>query len=567
MNNFFKKMLGSIKELLSKLSQTQKIVIVGVLVLVVVGFIFIVSFSSKPTEVLLFKSPLKPTEFTRITNKLTEWNADYRIKDEKFILVKDENSSSYLRMKIGQAGMLPSGIKGWELFDTQSWTTTDFERDVNKRRAIIGEITRHVRLLDDVEDVSIQVTMPEPELYIDNEEPYTASVIITPSPYSDILRNKKKIKGIIDLIAFGVDRLKPENVVVTDNHGNILSDFTNEDKVNYLTRAKEEWRIKERLRLKMQNEISEKLKDILGKDKVDVSVEVALNFDQKKEKKTEYIPIVKRKDNPETPYDETEVVLNVVRSEKETQEHFEGVGFVPEGPPGVEPNIPPGYKESFNDGSKYDKKDNVKNYEISQQVSHIESSPYKIEGLSVAVWVDGTWKKVYDESGKPVIAEGGVIKREYIPRTSEEIKNYEDMVKGAIGYSAVRKDRVVVKNIQFDRTKEFELEDAYLKKREQLRKTMLSALIALFAIFIVTMAYRVISREVAKRKRIREEQLARQQQLMREAALKSAEEEGVEVELSAEEKARLEMQENVMNIAREHPEDVAKLIRTWIVEE
>ena len=54
---------------------------------------------------------------------------------------------------------------------------------------------------------------------------------------------------------------------------------------------------------------------------------------------------------------------------------------------------------------------------------------------------------------------------------------------------------------------------------------------------------------------------------MREAALKAAETEGIEVELSPEERARLEMQENVMNIAREHPEEVAKLIRTWLAEE
>jgi flagellar M-ring protein FliF len=147
------------------------------------------------------------------------------------------------------------------------------------------------------------------------------------------------------------------------------------------------------------------------------------------------------------------------------------------------------------------------------------------------------------------------------------MRGFEAIVKGAIGFNPARKDRVVVQNIQFDRTEEFETEDAYLKRREQMRKTLLSALIALFAIFIVTIAYRAIAREVARKKRLREEELARQQQLMREAALRTAEAEGVEVELSAEERARLEMQENVMNIAREHPEEVAKLIRTWLAEE
>jgi flagellar basal-body M-ring protein/flagellar hook-basal body protein (fliF) len=247
MDTFFKKLLENIKNIYSKLNQTQRLILFGIGALIIVGFFFLVSFSSKPSEALLFQSPLEQYDFTRITNKLTEWNVDYKTQEGQFITVRDENTSAYLRMKIGQSGLLPQGIKGWELFDIQKWTTTDFERDVNKRRAIIGEITRHIKLLEDVEHVSIQVTMPEPQLYIDNEEPYTASVIITPSPYSDILTNKKKIQGIISLIASGVDRLKPENVVVTDHHGNILSDFAAEEDVNYLTRAREEWKIKERL--------------------------------------------------------------------------------------------------------------------------------------------------------------------------------------------------------------------------------------------------------------------------------------------------------------------------------
>jgi len=171
MDAFFKKLLENAKRIFSRLNQTQKLILISIAALIIVGFFFLISFSSKTTEALLFQSPLEQYDFMRITNKLTEWNAVYKTRDGKYIVVTDEAASSYLRMKIGQAGVLPSGIKGWELFDTQAWTTTDFERDVNKRRAIIGEITRHIKLLDDVEDVSIQVTMPEPQLYLDNAEP------------------------------------------------------------------------------------------------------------------------------------------------------------------------------------------------------------------------------------------------------------------------------------------------------------------------------------------------------------------------------------------------------------
>ena len=138
MDAFLKRTLEYVKNLFSKLSQTQKLILIGIGALVIVGFFFLVSFSSKQTEVLLFQSPLEQYDFVRITNKLTEWNADYKSRDGNFIVVPDESTGAYLRMKVGQAGVLPAGIKGWELFDTQAWTTTDFERDVNKRRAIIG---------------------------------------------------------------------------------------------------------------------------------------------------------------------------------------------------------------------------------------------------------------------------------------------------------------------------------------------------------------------------------------------------------------------------------------------
>ena len=78
---------------------------------------------------------------------------------------------------------------------------------------------------------------------------------------------------------------------------------------------------------------------------------------------------------------------------------------------------------------------------------------------------------------------------------------------------------------------------------------------------------RMVSKELERRRRLKEEEMARQHQAMREAALRSAEEDGMEVEMSVEDRARLEMQEQALNVAREHPEDVAQLIRTWLSEE
>jgi flagellar M-ring protein FliF len=70
-----------------------------------------------------------------------------------------------------------------------------------------------------------------------------------------------------------------------------------------------------------------------------------------------------------------------------------------------------------------------------------------------------------------------------------------------------------------------------------------------------------------RRRRLKEEELLRKHQMEREKTLWEAEQAGMEVSMSVEERKRLELQENAINMAKEHPEDVALLIRTWLMEE
>lgn len=564
MKEFLTKFLTQLKNVANKLNKKQKIIIGVIFLIVAVSFIFLISFSSKSTQEILYND-LNAKDYGEITKKLQEWGYEFT-PDNKNIWVKSEDKQ-YIKMKLAQEGIIPQGVKGWDLFDTQKWTTTDFERNINKRRAIIGEITRHLKLIEGIEDVSIQITMPAKELYIDEDTPWKASVIITPAPYSDLLKNKKTIKGIINLVAFGVDKLKPENIVVSDHHGNILSDFSDDEKNDYLKRAKEETKIVEQLKKKLQTDIYSGLEKFIGKDKVDVRVFLDIDFNQEEIEKKEYVPTQMRKDNPATPYDESEYVEKITRSEKDVNEKFQGYGFVPEGPEGVDPNYPPGYKEASDKYGKYEKNEKIKNYEIGEKKSLIKRAPYIIKKISVAVWVDGVWKKLYDKDGDLELNNDMTIKRDFISRAPEELRKYEDIVKGSIGYDSDRGDLVVVKNVKFNWEEKWLEEDLALQRKMQLRKTLIWALVTLFALFLGTLIYRAVMREVARRRRIREEELAMQQQLLREQALKAAEDEGVEVELSLEEKARLEMQQNAINLAKERPEDVASLLRTWLSEE
>lgn len=565
MNEFLTKLVEQVKNIYSKLNQTQKFVALGIIVGIALAVIMLFTFTGRPAKVQLFKTNLNSKDYGEIAKKLQDWGKyEYELYDNKiYVSVKDRE---YIKTDLYAEGIVPQDKPGWELFDMQKWTTTDFERDVNKRRAIIGSIENHIKRIRDIENVSIALDMPEPELYTDSERPYQASVIITPAPYSDITENKKKIKNIVDLIAKGIDKLKSENIVISDNMGNPLTELVKEEgDIDYIERAKQEFKEQERQRKALMDEIRAKLKNVIGEKEVDLTVRLALDFSQKHSSKKVFLPFQLKADNPETPYDESEVLPHALRSKQNVKENFKGHGFVPEGAPGVESTLPPGYPEYDPKHAEYQKTDNVENYELGEQNTEMDDPSYTVKRISVSAWLDGEWKKV-KKKGKDVW-EDNVIKRDYTPRSEENIKDIEALIKGAINYNKVRGDMVVVKNIPFNWKERWIKEDSIYLRRTAARKMLLFSFGILLLLFLVTLVYRAVMKEIARRRRIREEELAHQQQMMREAALRAAEEEGVDIQLSLEEKARLEMQENAINLARERPEDVANLLRTWMAEE
>ena len=119
----------------------------------------------------------------------------------------------------------------------------------------------------------------------------------------------------------------------------------------------------------------------------------------------------------------------------------------------------------------------------------------------------------------------------------------------------------------FDRTTYWNNIREEYRHKERMRRLVLAGIIGVAALFIGFILFRAIQREMERRRRLKEEQLALEQQRMREAALRAAEEDEIDVELSPDERARKELLEGAIFLARERPDDVAKLLRTWLAED
>lgn len=566
MGTFFQKIASQVKEVFSKLDNTKRIIIGVVTAVIIASFIALFAVSSSEPNIPLFTG-LSANDFGQVTKKLDEMGIFYEVSGSSDILVRPKERVNIVT-KLAQDDMLPKGIPGYQLFDVSKWTETDRELDIKYMRALRGEIIKHLESLQNIDKASVEIAMSEDSLYSDKDTPYTAAVTVHLAPGYDKL-SRKEIKGITHLVSRAVgNRLKPEYVTVTDNFGNIISDFDDEfenEKKEY-TIIEQRRKIEEKARVKILKEIREGLERIYSPDRIQiVRLNMDFNWDKIEEKQEEHTPVIMTPDDPRTPYSERKVQDSLVLSEKTTDEKFQGHGWNPEGPAGTEGNKPPGYKASDDQFARYEKQENIKNHAINKTTRDIQRAPYDISRVSVAIAIDGIQDLPRLPSGEYDLDPGKKPIQVEIPE--DELKKAENIVKKAINFNDVRGDQVAVENIMFDRTDYWNSLREEYRKREQIKKLLLAALIGVVALFVGFILFRAVQKELERRRRAREEALALEQQRMREAALKAAEEEGISVELSLEDRARLELQESALQMAKERPDDVAQLLRTWLSED
>ncbi len=569
MNDFIKRLFDQIKTLWGKWSLVQKLTLVGIVVAAVAGLGLITVMSAQPSRVALINSAITdPQVLVGITTRLDQENIDYTQTEDGRIYVADQKTKMRATGILFRENLMPTGLDPWAIFDVERWTITDFERDINKQRAMTAALEQHIGALDDVDAANVQLVMPTDSLFKEDQKATTASVTITPRPGSDFTTNRKKIEGVVKLITFAIPGLTAENVVVTDQSGLILNDFADMAGMDRLELGKREMDFKRKMEAQYTATILSALQDIYKADRVKIiKLDLTLNTDIQTMDKEEHTPIVIQAANPLT--NEPAVVKDsFVLSQSSNKENFSGTGFNPEGPAGQEGQTPAAYKDLSNLVGNYSKDAQITNNAINTEKSTIEKSPIRIERVSIAVALDGTTTKEYDpKTGQMVVELNGNIKRVYTPLSQEALQKAKSILQGAVSYNFARGDTVAVENIQFDRTEQFEKENAEYRAQQQLQNTLLVVIIGLVVLLVAFAVFRIVSREMERRRRLREEELSRQHQAMREAALRSAEEEGVQVEMSVAERARLELQETAINMAREHPADVAQLIRTWMAEE
>ncbi|ALA58335.1 flagellar basal-body MS-ring/collar protein FliF [Nitrospira moscoviensis] len=410
----------------SKFSINQRMIILIALAGSVAGLIAVALWTQQPDMQVLFTN-LNGEDAAAIIDKLKETKVPYETTGGGSTVLVPSAQVHDLRLQLATQGLPHGGGVGYEIFDRTSIGMSEFVQKLNYRRALQGELARTIAQMPEVERARVHLAIPERRLFANEQDRARASVIL--SLRNGQLLTKAQVQGVVHLVASSVEGLQTRDVTVVDGHGNMLSSTAAADETAGLTNTQLEYQ--RAIEKDIETRIQTMLERIVGLNKAVVRVSSVVDF--------------RKVETTEERYDPNG---QVVRSEQRGQEKSNGVNGVSGGVPGVQSNVPPGtdLEPAQTSSSNSATKNETVNYEISRTVSRIVEPIGTIKKLSVAVLVDGLYEPAKAaEAG----ATAGEPAKKYVPRSEEDMKRIEEIVKKAMGYNAERQDQVQVVNVQF----------------------------------------------------------------------------------------------------------------------
>jgi flagellar M-ring protein FliF len=312
-----------------------------------------------------------------------------------------------LRLDMAAKGLPRGGGVGFEIFDRQTFGTSDFVQQLNYRRALMGELARTISQLDSVESARVHIVMPERSLYSDRDEAARASVTVRLRPGRRLGRGQ--VDAVVHLVSSSVEGLTADQVTVVDTSGAILSRGDGQEGT---ASALE---VRRQIEDSLEKRVAGILEHAVGPGRAVVQVAADVDFSQTEKTAESFDP-----DGA------------VVRSEQSTEERGAAPAAGVGGPAGVraalagETGTP---KAGGASGSL--RRTETRNYEVSKSTSRETVPSGKIQRLQVAVLLD-------DGKG----ADGK-------PLDDAALGKLTGLVQRAVGFDAKRGDQVEIQKVHF----------------------------------------------------------------------------------------------------------------------
>ena len=427
-NNYLSLLANDVKKLWSGLDEGQKLGMFALTVITIVAATFFLSKALEPDWVVLY-SDLNEVNALTIVENMKKNGYRYKVSEDKKTILVPSNVRDEMRIFVAENDLIKNTDTGFELLDDMQLGSTDFKNKLTKQRIFQGEITRAIEKIQGIKYAKVQLAEPERSIFQDTDEKPTASVVLVLEPGYKL--KSSQVKAIKNLVAYSVPRMTPEQVFITDQDGNSLSDETSKNSTDMES-------FKSNLEKQTAEKVSSVLEKIVGKGNVSVQVNADIDFNSAKSTIESYIPV----------NDKGEGVITSSQTEVETYEN---------------PNNVPNPNNVNQRNLNYSKQKSSINYNVSKEVKQVIYAPGTIKRLSIAVAIN----KILTEAEK------------------DEIKN---LVLSAAGVDYSRGDVISVSGLQFEGvTIDKKVSDEVTKQyqREQTIYMITSSVIPLIIVLVL----------------------------------------------------------------------------------
>jgi flagellar M-ring protein FliF len=374
-------------------------------------FGFVIMRVTTPQMTTLFNE-LSLEDSSAIIKDLERQAIPYELRNDGAAIMVPKDKVTRLRMKLAEGGLPKGGGVGYEIFDkSDALGTTSFVQNINHLRALEGELARTIHAIDRVQAARVHLVLPERPLFARDAPEPSASIVVRVRGTLE----PQQIKAIRHLVASAVNGLKPQRVSIVDETGQLLADGASGEADNSIADER-----RAGFEKRMRNQVEAIVSSVVGAGRA--RVQISADFD--------YNKITQTSDR----FDPEGRVLRSSQTREESSATADNTGQVT-----VNNELPGNQNRdtasTARDQSK--KTEETNNYEISRTTKTEVTEAGRVNRLSVAVLVDGSYAK--NEKGEMV----------YQERSKEQLDRIAALVRSSIGFDQKRGDQLEVVNLKF----------------------------------------------------------------------------------------------------------------------
>jgi flagellar M-ring protein FliF len=209
-----------IKNLFNSFDLNLKVLIVSITSLIIMGMILLLMFSLQTDYVLLYGN-LELKDSALVVQELDSQNVRYKLKGGGKDIYVPLSQRDNMRLVLAEKDMLSSTTTGYELFDKNRLTLSNFQQNVDYQRALEGELSRTLMSLNEVEFARVHLVIPDPSPFLEEQQQATASVVLKLKGATKL--NPSRMAAVANLVATAVSGLDPANITIMDDRANILA--------------------------------------------------------------------------------------------------------------------------------------------------------------------------------------------------------------------------------------------------------------------------------------------------------------------------------------------------------